>query len=48
MSNINGPFEDHGFDAYGYNNRMLLLEDKNILIIKGTNKIIIFKHFRKL
>ena len=39
MSNINGPFEDHGFDAYGYNNRMLLLEDKNILIVKEQKKL---------
>ena len=39
LSNINGPFEDHGFDAYGYNNRMLLLEDKNILIVKEQKKL---------
>ena len=39
LSNINGDFEEHGFEAHGYNNRILLFEDKNIVIVKETRSI---------
>ena len=43
MDNNNNPWDgEHEFEAEGYNNKILLLEDKNILIVKELKSISFF------